>query len=173
MKIMDTQREEPWLRGPIPGVDPFIAPLFYSFQMAREDLAHHTSDLTTEQIWATPNGFGSVGFHLRHIAGAADRLMTYAAGAPLSEAQMSVLKAEKDPGATREMLLAAIDAAFAKAEATARALDLANLTAPRTVGRKQLPTTVIGLLVHIAEHTQRHVGQAISAAKWAKTDSNR
>ena len=93
--------------------------------------------------------------------------MTYATGAPLSEAQMSVLKAEKDPGATREMLLAAIDAAFAKAESTARALDPATLTAPRTVGRKQLPTTVIGLLIHIAEHTQRHVGQAISAAKWA------
>jgi uncharacterized damage-inducible protein DinB len=163
---MSTQ-EEPWLRGPLPGVDPFIAPLLYCFQMAREDLAHHTSALTTEQIWAMPNGFGSVGFHLRHIAGATDRLMTYALGAQLSQAQMSVLKAEKDPGATREMLLAAIDVAFAKAESSARALDPATLTAPRTVGRKQLPTTVIGLLVHIAEHTQRHVGQAISAAKLA------
>ena len=168
---MSTQ-EEPWLRGPLPGVHPFIAPLLYSFQMAREDLAHHTTGLTTEQIWATPNGFGSVGFHLRHIAGATDRLMTYVTGAPLSAAQMSVLKAEKDPGATREMLLAALDAAFAKAEATARALDPAQLTAPRTVGRKQLPTTVIGLLVHIAEHTQRHVGQAISAAKWASAKTS-
>ncbi len=165
---MSTQREEPWLRGPLPGVDPFIAPLLFSFQMAREDLAQHTAALTTDQIWATPNGFGSVGFHLRHIAAATDRLMTYAAGAPLSEAQLSVLKTEKDPGATREMLLAAIDAAFAKAESTARAIDPATLTAPRTVGRKQLPTTVIGLLIHTAEHTQRHVGQAISAAKLAR-----
>ncbi len=164
---MSVQQEEPWLRGPIPGVDPFIAPLLYSFQMAREDLAHHTAGLTTEQIWATPHGFGSVGFHLRHIAGATDRLITYATGAELSQAQMSVLKAEKEPGANREMLLAALDAAFLKAESTARALDPATLTAPRTVGRKQLPTTVIGLLVHIAEHTQRHVGQAISAAKLA------
>jgi hypothetical protein len=104
MKVMTTQREEPWLRGPLPRVDPFIAPLFYSFQMAREDLARHTSGLTTEQIWLTPNGFGSVGFHLRHIAGATDRLMTYATGAELSETQMSLLKSEKDPGATREML---------------------------------------------------------------------
>ena len=164
---MSAQQEEPWLRGPIPGIDTFIAPLLYSFQMAREDLAHHTAGLTTEQIWATPHGFGSVGFHLRHIAGSTDRLITYAAGAQLSPVQLAVLKAEKEPGATREMLLAAIDAAFAKAEVTARALDPARLTAPRAVGRKQLPTTVIGLLVHIAEHTQRHVGQAISAAKLA------
>src|SRR5579863_5815424 len=133
---MDAKPEpqiEPWLRGPLAGVETFVAPLMYSFQMAREDLAHHTAGLTTEQIWATPHGFGSVGFHLRHIAGATDRLMTYATGAQLSGAQMSALKSEKDPGATREMLLAALDAAFTKAESTARALAPATLTAPRTV----------------------------------------
>jgi hypothetical protein len=78
------------------------------------------------------------------------------------------LRAEKEPGASREALLAEIDTAFAKAEALARALDPAHLTDSRGVGRKQLPTTVIGLLVHISEHTQRHVGQAISAAKLAR-----
>ncbi len=156
------------MRGPIEGVHPLIAPLFYSFQMAREDLAKYTEGLTTEQLWVTPHGFGSVGFHLRHIAGSTDRLMTYVEGGQLSEAQIAVMKAEKEPGASREMLLAGLDAAFAKAEAVARALDPAHLTDPRGVGRKQLPATVIGLLVHIAEHTQRHVGQAISAAKWAR-----
>ncbi len=159
---------EPWMRGPLPGVNTLVAPLFYSFQMAREDLAKYTADLTTEQIWATPHAFGSVGFHLRHIAGSTDRLMTYVSGGQLSDTQIAVLKAEKEPGATREELLAGIDAAFKKAEETARALDPAHLTDPRGVGRKQLPTTVIGLLVHIAEHTQRHVGQAISAAKLAR-----
>jgi len=155
------------MRGPLPGVDTFVAPLLYSFQMAREDLAKYTAGLTTEQIWATPYGFGSVGFHLRHIAGSTDRLMTYVSGGQLSSDQMAALKAEKEPGATREELLAGIDAAFEKAEAVARALDPSRLAEPRGVGRKQLPTTVIGLLVHIAEHTQRHVGQAISAAKLA------
>lgn len=159
---------EPWMSGPIPGVDTFVAPLLYSFQMAREDLALHTEGLTAGQIWATPHGFNSVGFHLRHIAGSTDRLMTYVEGGQLSPAQMSVLKAEKEPGASREMLLAGIDAAFAKAEAAARALDPAHLADARGVGRKQLPTTVIGLLVHIAEHTQRHVGQAICAAQLAR-----
>lgn len=162
---------EPWLRGPLPGVDTFLAPLLYSFQMARDDLAKYTAGLTTGQIWATPHGFGSVGFHLRHIAGSTDRLMTYVSGGQLSSAQMAALKTEKEPGEdapTREMLLAGVDRAFESAEAIVRALDPARLAEPRGVGRKRLPTTVIGLLVHIAEHTQRHVGQAISAAKWAE-----
>lgn len=159
---------EAWMRGPLSGVHVLVAPLFYSFQMAREDLAKCTADLTTEQIWATPHGFGSVGFHLRHIAGSTDRLMTYVSGGQLSDAQIAELKTEKNPGATREVLLAKIDEAFKRAEETARALDPAHLADPRGVGRKQLPTTVIGLLVHIAEHTQRHVGQAISAAKLAR-----
>jgi uncharacterized damage-inducible protein DinB len=171
MGLMDAQPEpqaEPWLRGPLPGVDTFIAPLLYSFQMAREDLAKYTAGLTIEQIWATPHGFGSVGFHLRHIAGATDRLMTYVSGGQLSNFQMAALKAEKETGATREELLAGIDRAFESAEAVVRALDPSRLADPRGVGRKQLPSTVIGLLVHIAEHTQRHVGQAISAAKLVK-----
>jgi uncharacterized damage-inducible protein DinB len=161
---------EPWMRGPLPGVDTFVAPLLYSFQMAREDLAKYTAGLTTEQIWATPHGFGSVGFHLRHIAGATDRLMTYVSGGQLSSNQMAALKSEKELGATREELLASMDRAFESAEAVARALDPTLLADPRGVGRKQLPTTVIGLLVHIAEHTQRHVGQAISAAKLARVE---
>jgi len=142
---------EAWLRGPIPGVDTLLAPLLHSFQMAREDLAQWTDGLTSRQIWATPNGFGSVGFHLRHIAASTDRLMTYVQGKPLSETQM-----------------AALNAAFDNAEAVVRSLDPAQLAEPRAVGRKQLPTTVIGLLFHIAEHTQRHTGQAISAAKWTR-----
>ena len=159
---------EPWMRGPLPDVDTFVAPLLYSFQMAREDLAKYTAGLTTEQIWATPHGFGSVGFHLRHIAGSTDRLMTYVGGGQLSADQLAALKSEKEPGASREELLAGIDQAFARAEAIARSLDPTRLREPRGVGRKQLPTTVIGLLIHTAEHTQRHVGQAISAAKLAR-----
>ena len=96
--------------------------------------------------------------------------MTYVNGGQLSDAQMAALKTEKESGGTREALLAAIDQAFENAEAVARALDPAHFTELRGVGRKQLPTTVIGLLVHIAEHTQRHVGQAISAAKLAKAE---
>ena len=158
---------EPWLRGPIPGLHPLLAPILYSFLQAREDLGHYTEGLTTDQLWASPHGFGSVGFHLRHIAGSTDRLITYLQKRPLSREQMAALGAEKEPGASREQLLASVDRAFSEAEAVVRGLDAGCLAEPRSVGRKHLPTTVAGLLTHIAEHTQRHVGQVISAAKWA------
>lgn len=156
---------EPWLRGPLEDVNPFVAPLVYSFQQAREDVAACTASLTTEQLWEQPNGAAPVGFHIRHLARAADRLMTYLLGGQLSGAQMAALRAEMEPGASREYLLAEMDSLLAKVEAAARALDPASLSEPRFVGRKQLPTTVIGLLVHIAEHTQRHVGQTVTTAR--------
>jgi len=159
---------EPWMRGPIEGVHPLIAPALYGFRQAREDLARFTEGLTPEQVWAEPHGFGSVGFHLRHIAGSTDRLMLYLQGQQLTEAHLEALKREKEPGATLAELLTGMDAAFRRAEAVARTVDPATLTEPREIGRKRLPTTVLGLLTHIAEHTQRHVGQAISAAKWAR-----
>jgi uncharacterized damage-inducible protein DinB len=159
---------EPWLRGPIPGVHPLIAPILYAFSQGREDLALHTSGLTNEQIWATPHGLGSVGFHIRHIAGSTDRLMTYLQGQQLSQAQMTALQREHEPRASLDELLATLDSSFKDAEAVVRSLNPATLTDAREVGRKRLPTTVIGLLTHIAEHTQRHTGQAISAAKLAR-----
>ena len=159
---------EAWMRGPIRDVDPLIAPALYGFQQAREDLARWTEGLTTEQVWAKPHGFGSVGFHLRHIAGSTDRLMSYLRGEQLSDAQMQFLKNEHEPGASRDELLAAMDAVFKRSEDFARSLDPSRLTEAREIGRKRLPTTVLGLLTHIAEHTQRHVGQAISAAKLAQ-----
>jgi uncharacterized damage-inducible protein DinB len=159
---------EPWLRGPIPGLHPLIAPILYAFQQAREDLALHAAGLTIEQVWATPHGFGSLGFHIRHIAGSTHRLMTYLEGKPLSESQMTALQDEHDPGAPLEQLLAEIDLSFQNAELLVRELHPNNLGDFRSMGRKHLPTTVIGLLTHIAEHTQRHVGQAIGAAKLAR-----
>lgn len=146
--------EEPWLRGPIPGVDALVAPVLYAFTQAREDLARYTEGLTAEQLWAS-----GVGFHVRHIARSTDRLIGYLEG------RLPEVLGDGEPGATREELLAELDAAFHRAEAVVRAIDPATLRDARTVGRKALPTTVIGLLTHIAEHTQRHVGQAITAAK--------
>jgi uncharacterized damage-inducible protein DinB len=161
---------EPWMRGPIEGVDPLVAPVLYSFQHAREDLARHTEGLTGEQLWASPHGFGSVGFHLRHIAGSTERLVTYLQGRALDQRQLAELAEDKRPdGPDRDVLLASLDRVFRDAEAVVRSLDTSRLADDRTVGRDRLPTTVIGLLTHIAEHTQRHVGQAISAAKWART----
>jgi len=156
---------EPWLRGPIAGVSPLVAPALYGFAQAREDLEQHTAGLTTEQIWARPFGLAPVGFQLRHIAGSVDRLMTYLSGQALDESQMAALRKEMEPGESREELLAGVNRAFAIAEERIRSIDPGSLEEPRVVGGMRLSTTVVGLLVHIAEHTQRHVGQAISAAK--------
>ena len=156
------------MRGPIEGVHPLLAPVLYSFQMAREDLEKYTADLPPERLWATPHSLASVGFHILHIAGSTNRLVTYLQGRELSAAQLQAMVAEGSPGAlSRDQLLAALNHAFRDAEAVIRAMDPAALADARTVGRKRLPTTVTGLLTHIAEHTQRHVGQAISAAKLA------
>jgi hypothetical protein len=160
---------EPWLRGPLAEISPLLAPVLRSFEQAREDLARHSDGLTPEQIWASPHGFGPAGFHLRHIAGSTDRLLTYFEGRQLSEQQLAELAAESTAdGPGRDELLARIDRVFRRAEETIRAFDPARLAEAREVGRQRLPTTAMGLLIHIAEHTQRHVGQAISAAKWAR-----
>ena len=159
---------EPWLRGPVPGVSPFIAPLLYSFEQAREDLSKFTAGLTHEQLWARPYGLNPVGRELKHIAGSVDRLTTYLEGRQLTERQMAQLQSEPEPDAGPGVLMGRIQDAFSRAEMVARSLDPVRLTDARSVGRKQLPTTVIGLVVHIAEHTQRHVGQAIAAAKLAR-----
>lgn len=156
---------EPWLRDSIHDVDPLLAPVLYSFQQALEDLAKFTEGLTTDQIWARPMGLASVGFQFRHIEGSVHRLMTYAQGQQLNAAQMSALLAESKPGATRDELLASLQIRFLQMEEVVRSIPPGMLSERRTVGRKQLPTTLIGLLVHIAEHTQRHVGQAIVTAK--------
>lgn len=160
---------EPWLRGPIAGVNTLVAPLLYAFQHAREDLEIHTEGLTIEQVWLTRHGLGSVGFHLRHIAGSTDRLITYLQGGQLSERQMAALELEETTdGMGREQLLAEMDRVFHNAERVVREIDAGCLADPREVGRKRLPSTVIGLLTHIAEHIQRHVGQAVSAARLAR-----
>src|SRR5260370_2497944 len=160
---------EPWMRGPIEGVHPLCAPVLFSFQQAREDLALHTEGLSDAQLWATPYGFGSAGFHILHIAGSTERLMQYLQGRELSAAQLGALAAESTAsGIPRDQVLAALDRSFRDAEAIVRALDPGTLAEPLTVRRLRPPATVIGLLTHIAEHTQRHVGQAISAAKLAR-----
>jgi uncharacterized damage-inducible protein DinB len=160
---------EAWLRGTPAGVDVMLAPLLFSFEQAREDLAKFTEGLSTEQLWARPYGFNAVGREIRHIGGSVDRLSTYLAGRQLDAAQMRDLESEAEPGASREELLRELDERLARTEGFIRSLDPRTLAEPRKVGRKELPTTIIGLIVHIAEHTQRHVGQAISAAKLART----
>ena len=166
---MTELRQEAWLRGPIEGVPPHLMPVFHSFQMVREDLAHYTEGLTTEDVWRRTGALPSLGFHLRHIAHSVDRLVTYLCGEQLSEAQIAILKQETEPGtATLAELLADVDAKLSDAEKRLRTIGIVMLPEPRYIGKKRLPSTVLGILVHVAEHTQRHLGQAITTAKLAR-----
>lgn len=168
---MQESKVETWLRGPLEGVAPQVQPLLFSFQQAREDLERWTEGLNTEQMWARPMDLGPVGFHVRHIGGAAERLMAYLEERELTPEQLGELKHEMDPGASREELLAQLHARLNAAEQVVRGVDPKQWTAPRHVGRKRLPTTVGGLITHIAEHTQRHVGETIVTAKVVRVTS--
>jgi uncharacterized damage-inducible protein DinB len=139
--------------------------VFFTFQQVREDLARHTAGLPNEEVWHRIGSLPSLGFHLRHIAGSVERLTAYLMNESLTEAQLVFLKNEAEPGASLDELLDAIDRSLSAAEARLQLVDPAMTFEPRYIGRKRLPTTVFRLLVHIAEHTQRHLGQAITTAK--------
>ncbi len=160
---------EPWLRGPIEGVHPLIMPLFFSFAQVREDLARHTAGLSDEQVWRVV-GKTSIGFHLQHLSGSVDRLSTYLAGGSLTDQQLQQLRDEGKVRQTLPELLAAIEATIERTEDRLRAIDPTNLYQGRTVGRQALPTTVIGLLVHLSEHTQRHLGQVVTLSQVLRHD---
>ena len=159
---------EAWLRGPIDGVDAFLQPAAHALVQAREDIALAADGISVEQLWLRPNGAASLGYHLRHLAGSLDRLLTYARGAQLDARQQAALKLETEPGNPPEGVRQLVDqarAAIDRALAQIRNTRREELLEPRAVGRKALPSTVLGLLFHAAEHTTRHVGQAITTAR--------
>lgn len=159
---------EPWLRGTLTDVAPVQCAVLHALELAKEDILRWCGDLTAEQVNARPGGLAPVAFHIRHIARSSDRLLTYAEGGTLTPEQIALMKAESEPGATREEIFAELDAALERSAARIRAFSTDHLSLPRAVGRQQMPTTVAGLLVHVADHAQRHVGQAIVTAKTVK-----
>src|SRR4051794_6678290 len=102
---------EVWLRGPLPGISPLLMPAAHCLLQCREEITAAASGLTPEQLWARPAGVASVGFHLRHIVGSLDRLLTYARGAQLDRQQMVALRAEGEPGSPPENAAALVSAA--------------------------------------------------------------
>ena len=159
---------EPWLRGTLTDVPPVQRAVLHALELAKEDLARWCGDLTDAQLNARPADIAPIAFHIRHIGRATDRLLTYAEGNPLSPEQISAMKAELNPDATRDQLFAELNQSLELAATRIRAFSVEDLNQTRTVGRQQMPTTVGGLVVHIADHTQRHVGQAITTSKIIK-----
>ena len=159
---------EVWLRGPVEGMVPMLVPVAHALLQSREDLRDAAGGLSTTELWERPGGAASVGFHLRHICGSLDRLFTYAEGHPARDEQLIALRREGNPGsppARAEELLALVDAAMDDGVRRLREIPEQELLAPRAVGRARLPSNVLGLLFHAAEHTRRHTGQVIATSK--------
>jgi uncharacterized damage-inducible protein DinB len=155
---------EVWLRGPLENISPTLMPVAHALLQASEDI-EVAADLTSEQLWTKPGGAASVGFHLRHIVGSIDRLLTYANGQQLGEGQLEFLRSEGNPAGDAKQLIAETKEAINKMVEVLRTTKNEILFEPRSVGRKNLPSTVIGLLYHIGEHTSRHAGQLITTTK--------
>jgi uncharacterized damage-inducible protein DinB len=164
---------EPWLRGTHSEVPAVARAVLHAFDLALDDLTKWTEGLTDLEIHTLPLELPPIAFHLRHIARSVDRLLTYAEGNQLSPEQLAKLKSEEvgpqhDERETLQALLDEVNASFADASGRVRALALVDMNTFRGVGRKQLPTSVGGALVHVADHTMRHVGQVVTTAKVLK-----
>lgn len=157
------ERPEVWLRGPVEGVPALLQPVAHALLQSHEEVAALAAELPADKLWARPGGAASAGFHLQHLDGVLDRMLTYARGETLTDGQFAALRAEGVPDAalTPSALADAFGARVDAALAQLRATDPATLAEARGVGRKGLPSSVIGTLVHAAEHSQRHVGQLL------------
>ena len=158
---------EPWLRGPVPEVPPLLQPVAHALLQAAEDVRRVVRPLMPEELLASPGGgAATVAFHVRHAAGSLDRLFTYARGEGLGEAQRAALTGEQAPTpADAARLVTDFEAQVERALSQLRTTPEATLGDARGVGRARLPSTVLGLLVHAAEHTQRHAGQIVTTAR--------
>jgi hypothetical protein len=156
---------EVWLRGPLPDYIDELQPVAHSLLQVREEISP-VAALRPAQLWARPGGAASIGFHLKHLAGSLDRLLTYAAGKTLTARQHEHLAAEeRETGETAEALVTLAQSAIDRALIHVRTTPLCTLGEAREVGRHRLPSTVLGLLFHAAEHAQRHSAQIITTAK--------
>lgn len=162
---------EYWLRGPVDSVPPLLQPAAHALLQAREEVLLYMKDFPVNSLWTTPAGMASVAFHLQHLSGVLDRLFTYAKGLPLSDAQLSYLSVEgKETDETDlDTMLRNFVQTIDNSVSGLSGFDEKQLTDIRYVGRKKLPSTVIGLLFHAAEHTMRHTGQLLVTVNWVKS----
>ena len=169
MEIPPPTTPEPWLRGTLTDIDPIRRAVLHALELSAEDTARWLAPLTDAQLLARPANLAPIAFHLRHIARSLDRLLTYAEGNQLTPNQLAALKTElgspDDDPITAAEARAEFRTALETSAARIRALTPDRYAEPRGVGRKQLPTTVGALLVHCADHTQRHTGQFVTTAK--------
>ena len=166
--MSSTDNLEVWLRGPVPEIPMLLQPVAHALLQAGEEIDKLMTGFPDACLWQRPAGVASVGFHLQHLSGVLDRLFTYARGEALTAEQLKFLESEGQPPHPQcktQDLVRQFHAQVARALTQLRQTHEDILLQPRGVGRKQIPSTVLGLLFHAAEHTQRHLGQLIVTAR--------
>jgi len=164
--MANNNKPEVWLCGPLENIPPLLQPVAHALLQAREELNRFMANFPDKLLWERPAGLASPGFHLQHLTGVLDRLFTYAKGEQLTQQQMEYLVLEgKDQQPNTQTLLNNFNHQVDKAIQQLSETDEATLTEARGVGRAQIPSTIIGLLVHSAEHTMRHTGQLLVTVK--------
>jgi uncharacterized damage-inducible protein DinB len=169
--MADEHKPEVWLRGPLDGIPPLLQPVAHALLQAREEVNAFTADFPEIFLWVKPAGMACVGFHLQHMAGVIDRLFTYAKGELLTEPQLNYLRTEGQSPEKEYSVSDLLEIFNKKVEDAITQLsttDEATLTEVRGVGRAQIPSTVIGLYIHTAEHVMRHTGQLLVTTKILK-----
>ena len=156
---------EVWQRGPLAGYEPLLMPVAHSLLQVKEELEALVGSLDEDAIWRTPPGAASIGFHIAHIGGSTERLLTYARGEQISPEQLAAARAESTERPSRGALLSRTLASLDRALAQVRATPVDSLLLERKVGRAGLPSTTLGLLFHAAEHATRHAGQALTTTR--------
>jgi uncharacterized damage-inducible protein DinB len=152
---------EYWLRGSVPGIPALLQPAAHALLQAREEVNVLMAGFPAEKLWERPAGVAAVGFHLRHLTGVLDRLLTYAWGEVLDQGQLEYLAGEGVPGGEAGDLVSRFNQQIDKVLVQIASIPEGSLTNVREVGRDKIPSTVGGLIFHAAEHTQRHVGQLL------------
>lgn len=166
-----SSQSEVWLRGALPGVSPLLQPVAHALLQAKEEINALMKDFPEHLLWKRPANLASPGYHLQHIAGVLQRLFTYASGNGLSVEQLAYLKAEGLASTDLVGLLAALNHEFDRAIEEIKEVKEETLTEARVVGRSKLPSTVLGLLFHAAEHTMRHTGQLLVTVTFLKEEN--
>jgi hypothetical protein len=168
--MAETKLPEFWLRGPLPQINSYLQPVAHALLQAREEVIELMKEFPEELLWQQPSGVASPAFHLQHLTGVLDRLFTYAKGQMLSDKQFQSLKEEglKKGNITGQYLVNQFTDQVDKAIEQLITTDEKTLTEFRGVGRAQLPSTVLGLYFHGAEHTMRHTGQLLVTVKVLK-----
>lgn len=166
------KKPEAWLRGPIEGITPALQPVAHALVQANEEIHELLENFPDRLLWTQPAEVASVGFHLQHIPGVLDRLFSYSNGLQISNTQLKYLSEEglEHSSITVRLLLKNLDEKITESINHLKTLTPQSLTEERGVGRKQLPSTVLGLLFHAAEHTMRHTGQLLVTAKILKSE---